>query len=1176
MSYICRAFFIFFLLAFSTEVFSQTEGFGYGKRITIDASEVMGASPLTDFPVMIRFMGATADLDLRSVGNGGHVEDATGYDIIFGADQAGATLLDHQIESYNPATGEYVAWVRIPTLSNTVNTDIYMFYGNCSVSADPSVTSVWNSDFDAVYFLNDDFSDATGGTAGTNTGSTDTSPALIADGQNFGKNDYVQIPSASISTTSGTVSIWARTPDFLGNEKYLFGHTSNPNGFADRIQLYSDDNAGGLDLGLGNNHSLEQGIVTLAVDVWNYVALTWNGTTCSVYVNGQLEHTEAYGGLGTLESYLDIGNDGRANAARNEGWNGDLDHARLSNEVFSASWIETEYNNQRENATFYSTSGEFNASRTFYSFASGAWESNSSWSFTPDGSSGAVGAGVFPKRTDNAVIQNGHTITIDNVDDNGGCSQSPANLARANVGAFTGSTDQMFYHTGDIVVANGGTLTSSEEVMVEGYTLVENGGTLTVTEDIVNLGYFELAATANFTNTDDLILSGNSVTIIDNTSFGADDIYIDWTDATLCGSGIVNLGNGGADPTIQFFNGGSLDQVCADFSFTCSSNCGAFPVTPTGSFITGNAGPGGVGNQNNNQLWLRANDLSLSDGVAVTSWPDVSGNGLTAVSSGVGTEEPTFNANAVNTSLPSVSFDGGDFLNLGTPAGLNLIPGTDSWSFFIVYNVAGATPQGTFFSKATSTGGTRQYQYTIDDDTGTSRFSSFIGGNLAVGSVVATNDWFVSSHTNNTATRDSWTNEGADFVGVGIGTGQVPTAEVLIGARRDAGPTTGSGFHLTGDIAEIAMYDGEVNTAQRIIIDNYLSAKYDIDISASGNDVYTMDDPGNGDYDFEVAGIGRAADGSVHTDARGSGILRVWNPSDLDDGEFMFWGHDNASISSTTKAVGTDVDGTVIEEKLSRNWIVAKTGDVGTVSISFDFSGVGGSPLGSNLRLLVDRDGDFSTNDVTPLAGTVSNKIAVFSGVSLQDGDRFSLGNTDVSVPLPVELLSFSATAANSQVTLEWATGSELNNDFFSVESSIDAQIWQEILQVKGVGTTSEKQTYRAVDHQPYPGKSFYRLKQTDFDGTISYSDVEKVDFTLSSDLTIYPNPSGNRFKLRGSNSFNPSHVKIYNTAGQEINPKITVASGELMIDLVSYPSGVYILHFPINGSLQSFRLVKL
>lgn len=1169
MSFIYRIFLAFFLIVIFADAYSQTAGYGYGKQITIDASEVMGASDLTDFPVMIRFMGAEADNDLRSTGNGGHVQHPNGYDIIFSADQAGTSLLDHQIEHYDATTGEYVAWVRIPTLSNSTDTDIYMFYGNCNVSSDPSTTSVWNSDYDAVYFLHNDFSDATGGTAGTNTGSTDASPALIGDGQNFGKNDYVQIPSASISIASGTMSIWARTPDFTGNEKYLFGHTSNPNGFANRIQLYSDDNAGGLDLGFGNSHALEEGIVTLAVDVWNYVVLTWNGTSCSVYVNGQLEHTENYAGFNTLESYLDIGNDGRAIGSRFEGWNGDLDHARLSNEVFDASWIETEYNNQREGATFYSVGGEFNASRTFYSFASGAWESNASWSFTPDGSTGAVPAGVFPTRTDNVVIQNGHSIAIDNVNDNGGCSQSPADLGRSNVGAFTGSTDQMFYHTGDILISNGGTLTSSEEFMIEGYTLVEDGGTLTIAEDVVNLGYFEVSSSGNFSNTDDLILSGNSVTVINNTSVGSDDIYIDWTDATLCGSGIINLGNGGPDPTVQFFNGGSLSQICSNISLTCTSNCGAFPITPTGGFISGNSGPGGVGDQTNNQLWLRANDLSLSDGVAVTSWPDASGNGLTAISSGVSSEEPTFNASAVNTSLPSVTFDGGDFLNLGTPASLNLIPGTDSWSFFVVYNVA-AGNNGTFFSKATSTSGTRQYQYTFDGNT----FTSFIGGNYGLGTINTSNSWAIGAHINNTTAKNSWSDEVVNVSGGGVGTGTVTTTDVLVGARRQTATTTG--FRLTGDIAEIALYSAEVNTAQRIIVDNYLSAKYDIDISSTGNDYYIMDDPANGDYDFEVGGIGRAPDGSAHVDARGAGILRIWNPSDLDAGEFMFWGHDNAALTSTTTAIGTDVDGTVIEEKLSRNWIVSKTGDVGTVSISFDFSGVGGSPLGSNLRLLIDRDGDFSTNDVTPVAGSVSNKVAVFSGVALQDGDRLSLGNTDSSIPLPVEFLSFSAKRENEHVVIDWATGSELNNDYFTVERSADGDGWKPLVEVEGAGTTSEKQTYQVYDYDPHPTTSYYRIKQTDFDGTTSFSSVQKVTVASLNSVTVYPNPSGSKFRLRGMKNPDTSTIRVFNASGQQVVARLSVVSSEVWVDLVANPAGIYILQLPLGDAMHSVRLVKL
>ncbi len=362
---------------------------------------------------------------------------------------------------------------------------------------------------------------------------------------------------------------------------------------------------------------------------------------------------------------------------------------------------------------------------------------------------------MFPRRIDNVVIRSGHDITIDAVSDNGVCSLSADDLARSNVGPFAGSGDQTFYQTGDIIVSNGGELTVDEELMLEGYTLIEDGGTLDLSEDLINLGYLDVAPTAVISTPNEplnLILSGNSVTLIDNTTDVDDDLIIDHTNATLCGDGSVDIGNGGADPALIFSNSATIAQICLNFDITCASSCTGAPDTGTGGFISGNIGPGGVGDQNSNQLWLKANDLSLSDGASVTSWSDVSGNGLTATSSGGGGTEPTFNTNTVNTSLPSMSFDEGDYLDLGQPAGLDFVPGTDSWSFFIVYSMSVATEQGTLFSKADGTGGNRTYQYTIDDSGGAERyFSSFIGGNNTTGTgadVSAVGTWFVSSHIN--------------------------------------------------------------------------------------------------------------------------------------------------------------------------------------------------------------------------------------------------------------------------------------------------------------------------------------------------------------------------------------------------------------------------------------------
>ncbi len=802
------------------------------------------------------------------------------------------------------------------------------------------------------------------------------------------------------------------------------------------------------------------------------------------------------------------------------------------------------------------------AQTTYYSFATGNWEDATSWTLTSDGSSGA--AASAPGGSDNAVIRSGHTITIDDTNDNGNETSADA-LALSNVGAFVGSNTNAFYHTGDIIIAGGGTLTSTVKVMTADVFSVESGGGFNSSgpgneDDLIILGSLNVAMGASFSIGDDLILSGNSRTIIDNTTSTSDDIYIDHTDATLCGAGVANTGTGGG-AVVQFFNSATSDQICSSFTIVCGGSCD----TPSGTFINGIIGPGGVGDASNNQLWLRAEDLSLSNGASVSSWTDFSGNSLTASSSGVAAEEPTFNTNSVN-GFPSISFDGSDdFLNLGDVAALNFEPGTDSWSFFIVYNVP-VGEQGTFFSKAT--GATRQYQYTMDDNAGTSRFTSFIGGDADVGSITATNAWFVSSSTNNDTQKDSWTNEGVNFAAQGVGTDTEPTTDVLIGARRDSGPTTGTGFLLEGNIAEIAIFDTEVNTAQRIITTNYLAAKYDISLTA--NDVYDMDDAVNGDYDYEVAGIGQAVDGTNHTDARGSGVVRIWDPSDLGNGEFIMWGHDNTDISSKD---AVDVDGALIEERLSRIWRLTETGDLGTVSISFDFSAVGNS-LGSNLRLLIDRDGDgFADNDVAPIPGSVAGDVATFSNIDFQDGDRFTISNTDATIPLPVELVTFDARMAGGVVKLDWSTASEVNNDFFAVERSEDGNDWREVLLVKGNGNSNEVINYSAIDNAPIQGLSYYRLKQTDFDGAYTYSDVKAVEFTgIAWDVYASPNPSKGIFIINTeATSF--EDIALYDSQGRTIKVDVDIIGDRpgLSINLSTQDQGIYFLRL----GTEVIRLVK-
>ena len=164
-------------------------GFKYSTPITVDAAS--GSEDLTDFPVLIQISSAPTVDNLRLISNGGHVENINGFDIAF-TDQNFSSL-DHQIESYDPTTGEYTAWVRIPFLSCTAPTTIYMAYGNGAIATDPSSTDVWISSYKGVWHLTNNAFDGTStGNDGTESNTSDIAGA-IAGGKSFnGTNSYIR------------------------------------------------------------------------------------------------------------------------------------------------------------------------------------------------------------------------------------------------------------------------------------------------------------------------------------------------------------------------------------------------------------------------------------------------------------------------------------------------------------------------------------------------------------------------------------------------------------------------------------------------------------------------------------------------------------------------------------------------------------------------------------------------------------------------------------------------------------------------------------------------------------------------------------------------------------------------------------------------------------------------
>jgi len=334
--------------------------------ITIDYTKV--SSTQTDFPVLIS--GTYADL--KTIANGGYVANANGYDVIFYSDSGLTTMLNWETEKYVALTGEVVYWVKIPTLSSTVNTVIYMTYGDPSVTTDQSTPAgVWDANFRAVYHLKE----ATGANSLDSTTNAFTLTPTNSPVQTTGKIDgALDFNGTTQSTQNGgsvdiinpltttTISAWIYVRDFsylAGANQRVFSIVSPVSGNGAQIVINTFANDGNcftgviFDSGTSTYYTFYTP-TTFSINTWYHVALRWDGaTTMTIYVNGVSQTLTATSGLAAGSSVaLILG--GRYSGAPERWFNGILEEFKLSNMQRSAGWIQTEYNNQNSPSTFYS------------------------------------------------------------------------------------------------------------------------------------------------------------------------------------------------------------------------------------------------------------------------------------------------------------------------------------------------------------------------------------------------------------------------------------------------------------------------------------------------------------------------------------------------------------------------------------------------------------------------------------------------------------------------------------------------------------------------------------------------------------------------------------------------------------------------------------------------------
>jgi hypothetical protein len=181
--------------------------------------------------------------------------------------------------------------------------------------------------------------------------------------------------------------------------------------------------------------------------------------------------------------------------------------------------------------------------------------------------------------------------------------------------------------------------------------------------------------------------------------------------------------------------------------------------------------------------------------------------------------------------------------------------------------------------------------------------------------------------------------------------------------------------------------------------------------------------------------------------------------------------------------------------------------------------------------------------------------------------------------PLPIELLTFTAKYnGNNAVDLKWATATEINNDYFTIERSLDAISFKPINTVDGAGNSTIILNYSDVDKNPNKGLNYYRLKQTDFNGKTSYSPIVSVDVQSIFSASIYPNPVTSELHIKlSTDSKEPANFEIINLQGVTLDKtKVQISEeGVYSIDLQSYAAGAYILKATVGNETKQTLFIK-
>lgn len=335
-------------------------GYIYQRTLTVTNA----SSTQSNFPVLVCFNvtqgngnTCTTATDLKASSSSGSIltlnASSTPNDLIFSTSSLATTILPFEIEGYSSTTGELEAWVNMPTVAN--GQVLYMYYGKSGDSNHQNVNGTWASGYKSVQHLPNgsvlNLSDSTSnGNNGTNNGAT-ASTGQIDGASNFvaGSSQYIATGVTNFPTGNSPVTMeaWVNS---TGATSFQVINYYGSDGTMNSVYLSDGENTNNTFSfsWFGGQFSQKS---ALPINTWHHVVGTWDGTTGTIYVDGVAATGSSPGSLSLINSYDNIG--------RYSGglyFDGKIDEIRMSNVAYSSNWILTEYNNQSNNATFWTVS----------------------------------------------------------------------------------------------------------------------------------------------------------------------------------------------------------------------------------------------------------------------------------------------------------------------------------------------------------------------------------------------------------------------------------------------------------------------------------------------------------------------------------------------------------------------------------------------------------------------------------------------------------------------------------------------------------------------------------------------------------------------------------------------------------------------------------------------------